>query len=139
MSGPQDAIARIQAIARTLPGMKEAPDYPPETINQFPFSLAYLRTSETIFEAGWRKDKLTIFWEIYLARQILPNTINQAMPYYGLALAALQDDPTLNGTVSTIIATDAAPLTSTFGWLEYGSIDNKLLGWRFAVTVKQET
>jgi hypothetical protein len=128
MSGPQDAIARIQALARTLPGMLEAADYPPETVNQFPFSLAYLRSGETTFEAGWRKSLWTIFWEIYFARQILPRAIERAMPYSELVLDALQADPTLAGTVR-----------ATLGWLEYGSIDNKLLGWRFAVTVKQET
>lgn len=135
MSEPQDAIARIQVIAKTLPGLAEAPEYPPESINQFPFSLAYLNRGETTFEAGWRKDIWTIFWEIYVARQILARDIAKAMSYAQPALAALHADPTLGGTVSTIVS----PVTCTFGWLEYGSQDNKLLGWRFAVTVKQET
>jgi hypothetical protein len=133
--GPQDAIARIQEIARRLDGMREAPEYPPENLNQFPFSLAYLRDGETTFESGWRKSLWTISWELYFARQILPNTVRAAMPFCERVLEALQTDTTLGGTVDTVVS----PVKSAFGWLEYGSADNKLLGWRFTVVVKQRT
>lgn len=138
MSGPQDAITRIQALAAGLGGMKEAPAYPPESLNQFPFSLCYLRRGESIFEAGWRKDLWVIHWEIFFARQLLNSTVEKAMPYGALALAALQADPTLNGTVSTIVASQNNPAVSEFGWLEYGSQTDLYLGWRFIITVKQE-
>lgn len=139
MSAPQAAIARIQAIARAMPGMKEAPAYPPESLNQFPFSLAYLRRGESVFEAGWRKDLWTIHWELFFARQLLPAVVEKAMPYGALALAALQADPTLGGAVSTIVASQNSPALSEFGWLEYGSTADPYLGWRFIITVKQET
>ena len=135
MSGPQDAIARIQTIARGLDGMREAPEYVPESINQFPFALTYYRQGETTTMVGWRKGLHTVHCEIHVARQILPNALKQAMPFYDALLAGLEADPTLGGTVSTIVW----PVTHTFGWMEYGGPTNQTIGWRFAVTFKQET
>lgn len=132
---PQDAIARIQAIARGLAGVQEAPDYVPESINQFPFAATYYRQGNTTLMAGWRKGLHSVFCEIHVARQILPSAIRTAMPYYSLMMAALENDPTLGGTVSTIIS----PVSHTFGWLEWGAAENKNIGWRFEISFKQET
>lgn len=132
---PQDAIARIQTIARGLTGMVEAPEYPPENMMQFPFAMTYYRQGNTTLQMGWRKGLHTVFTEFHLARQLLPGTVKAAMPFYERFLAAIEDDPTLDGTVSTVIS----PILHTFGWLEYGSQDNKHIGWRFEVTFKQET
>jgi hypothetical protein len=135
MSTPQDAIARVQAIALGLSGMKEAPDYPPESVNQFPFAVTYYRTGEITMEAGWMKAVYTLFCELHFARQVLPLAVAKAMPYHNTMLAALQADPTLNGTVSTVVS----PVLTTFGVLEYGGPENIHIGWRFTITVKQET
>ena len=131
---PQDAINRIQAIARGIQGVQEAPNYVPEGLNQFPFALTYYRQGNTTAMMGWRKGLHTFFLEIHLARQILPATIQAAMPFYERVMAALEDDPTLAGTVSTIVW----PVNHTFGWLSFGGTDNQHLGWRFEITVKQE-
>lgn len=131
---PQDAIARLQAIARGLTGIQEAPDYVPEGMNQFPFAMTYYRQGNTTAMMGWRKGLHTVFLEIHLARQLLPSTIKAAMPYYERVLAALEDDPTLNGTISTIVW----PVVHYFGWLEFGGEVNKNIGWRFEITMKQE-
>lgn len=134
MSDPQDVISRIQTIARGLPGVKEAPDYMPESLNQFPFALSYYRQGNTTAMAGWRKGLHTFFMEVHIARQVLPAALRSAMPFYEKVIDALIDDPTLNGTVSTIIW----PVNHTFGWLSYGGTDNAHIGWRFEITVKQE-
>lgn len=134
MSTPQDVINRIQAIARALPGVKEAPEYMPESINQFPFALSYYRAGNTTAMAGWRKGLHTFFLEVHIARQVLPAALKTAMPYYDRVIDALVDDPTLGSTVSTIVW----PVNHTFGWLSYGGADNAHIGWRFEVTVKQE-
>lgn len=133
MSSPQDAIARIQTIARGLAGIQEAPEYPPESANQFPFALTYYREGNTAFEMGWRKGLHTVFCELHVSRQVLPAAIRTAMPYLDLMLDALQNDPTLNGTVDTIVS----PVTHTFGRLEFGGQEN--IGWRLAVTFKLQT
>lgn len=135
MSTPQDVIERIQAIARDFPEMTEAPNYVPEGINQFPFAMTYYRLGNTTAQSGWRKALHTVFCEIHVARQILPVAIKTAMPYYELMLAQLEADPTLGGTVSTILW----PVNHTFGWLEFGVETNRHIGWRFEITVKQET
>lgn len=132
---PQDAIARIQAIARGLTGMVEAPEYPPENMVQFPLAMTYYRQGNTTLMSGWRKGLHTVFCEVHLSRQLLPGTVKAAMPYYERMMTALEADPTLGGTVSTIIS----PVNHTFGWLEYGSQENRHVGWRFEITFKQET
>jgi hypothetical protein len=134
MSTPQDAIARVQAVALGLSGVKEAPQYAPESINQYPFALSYFQTGETTFEAGWMKAVYTLSCELHFSRQSLPTAIQKAAPYHNLMLAALQSDPTLNGTVDTIIS----PVAVSFGFLEYNGAATSI-GWRFLITVKQET
>lgn len=134
MSDPQDVISRIQSIARALPGVKEAPDYMPESLNQFPFALSYYRQGNTTAMAGWRKGLHVFFMEVHIARQVLPMALKMAMPFYEKVIDALIDDPTLGGTVSTIVW----PVNHTFGWLSYGGTDNAHIGWRFEITVKQE-
>ncbi len=135
MSQPQDAIARIQAIARGLAGMVEAPEFVPESMNQFPFAMTYYRQGNTTLQIGWRKGLHTVFCEIHVARQILPLAIQTAMPFYERFMTAIEADPTLNGTVSTIVS----PVNHTFGWLEFGSPENRNIGWRFEITVKMES
>jgi hypothetical protein len=133
--GPQDAIARIQAIVRGLDGVQEAPEYAPESVNQFPFGLAYYRQGDTTLMNGYRKGLHTLAVNIFVARQLLPSSLRQAMPFYERFMAAIEDDPTLGGTVSTVVS----PVKHTFGWINYGGQNNLLLGWQFEVTVKQET
>lgn len=132
--GPQDAIARIQVLARRLDGIREAPEYAPESVNQFPFAVAYYRQGDTTLMSGYRKGLHTLACNIFVARQLLPAAIRQAMPFYERFLAALEADPTLDGTVSTIVW----PVRHTFGWIEWGE-KAQLLGWQFEITVKQET
>jgi hypothetical protein len=135
MSRPQDAINRLQEIALAIPGIKEAPQEPPESINQFPFSLAYLRSGEATFvHVGWRQYKWLIHLELHFTRQVLPLDIRAAMPYADLLIAALEDDQKLNGTVAEIMQ----PIVVTFGYLAYGNVDNAHLGFRFEIRVKQD-
>ena len=133
--GPQDAIARIQAIVRGLDGVREAPEYAPENVNQFPFGLSYYKTGDTTLMNGYRKGLHTVVCDIFVARQLLPSSIRQAMPFYERFMAALEADPTLGGTVSTIVA----PVRHSFGRISYGDEKALLLGWEFEITVKQET
>lgn len=133
--GPQDAIARIQAIVRGLDGVQEAPEYAPESVNQYPFGIAYYEAGETTLMGGWRKGLHTLAVNIFVARQLLPASLRQAMPFYERFMAAIEADPTLGGTVSTVVS----PVKHSFGWIAYGGENNKLLGWRFQVTVKQES
>lgn len=135
MTTPQAAIERVQWHLGRLSGVKQAPDYPPESMSQFPFGLAYLRDGNATFEAGWIKDVYTIVCELHFARQVLPADIAKAMPYNRLMLTALHGDPTLNGTVDTIIS----PVEWRFGLLTYGADVDRHLGWRWAITVKQQT
>lgn len=135
MAGPQEAIARIQRLAAGLDGVREAPEYAPEAMNQFPFAVTYYRQGSTEAQSGWRKALHTVYCEIHVARQNLPSALRLAMPFYERLVAALEADPRLGGTVDAIVW----PVSHTFGWMEYGSADNKHIGWRFEITFKQQT
>lgn len=124
------AITKLQTHALALTGMKDAPDQPPETINVFPFSIAYERTAETLQRGyGFADDIVTLWVEFHVARQLLQGGVQTAMALRDPFLKKLIGDPTLGGSVSTITA-----IRRTFGWLKWGGTDT--IGYRFEIDVK---
>ena len=124
------AIADLQTKALSLSGVKAAPASPPEAMSQFPFAVCYAR-SGTLRQtsAGWATYLHTLICEIHVARQMLPRAVEQAMPYIELFAAKLIADPTLGGTVSTVVA-----VRYLFGRLSWGSEEH--LGVQLEVEVK---
>ena len=63
----------LQEMIRTIPGIREAPVSPPENINQFPFSLVYVRDFVSLGgSAGWDEVIDTFVIEIHVSRNSLP-------------------------------------------------------------------
>lgn len=127
-------INAIQAKALAV-GAVAAPDAPPEAINQFPFSVCYaadgqVGSNDATFKTGLH----TLICEIHFTRQSLPSAITQATPYIESMTNALLKDPTLAGTVSTIVG----DITYTFGYLDWGGLAEVHLGPQFRVTVKMQ-
>ena len=134
MATLQDAIEAIQDVALTLSGVKEAPDYPTEAMNQFPFVVTYAASGTWERESDWKKGLHTIFAEIHVSRELLPRAIAQTMPYAETFPNALLNDPTLNGTVDTIVG----EIRYTFGRLSLGGNQDEHIGFRFEIQVKQQ-
>ena len=123
----QDAIANIQSKALALSGIKEAPDYAVESINQLPFVITYPASGNVIIpSAGWKKGLHTVITEFHFNRAILNKSIEQAMPYFDLFANSLGNDPTLSGNVDTINR-----INYTFGFLAWDGETNVHIGWRF--------
>jgi len=124
------AIAAVQTKAGALSGIKAAPTNPPESANQFPFAVSYPRTGRAEFaSAGWANYFHTLFCEIHISRQLLPQAIATALPYAELLPSAIMADPTLGGTVNEV-----REVRYTFGRLEWGGVDT--IGFRFEIDVK---
>jgi hypothetical protein len=106
MSVPADAIARLQDIvaACTSVTFKSAQDYPVDNIEPFPFSVAY------IGGGTWRKVNSTtviilpvINWELHFSRVNIKQAHQQIDALCIEIPRRLSADPTLNGTVDTIV------------------------------------
>ncbi len=122
------AVLNLQAKLRAL-GIQNAPDAVPESANAFPFGVSYLNKGNLEIEAGWFKHIHTIFTEIHVSRNLLPAAIDKAVSYIEPFFTAVSDDPTLGGSVATIIE-----VRYTFGRLEWGGVET--FGERFEIDVK---
>jgi len=126
-----DAIAQIQSMVKSLALIKEAPSEPPESANQFPFTIAYPGRGTFQFETyGWGTGLNEIVLEVHFARTNLPKAIRQAIPFHEQFLDLLIADPTLSGTVTTVNQVDYE-----FGQLEYASVQT--IGWLYTLRLKQ--
>lgn len=138
MASLTTVITNYQTILSNLTGMKGA-GLPPESINQFPFGIAYPGAGEwSLIGGAWSEDFVDIIGEIHLSRQNLPKAIAAAVPYYELHRNALASNPTLSGAVQTLHGQDRA-IQVAFGRLEWTSDRGKPevhIGWRFTIRVK---
>lgn len=135
-----NAVARVQDIvaAMTSVKFKSYPDYPIENADPFPMSIAYLGGGEFVATNGTD----TYFYpaihvEMHFSRISLKNT-------YPLIYAAalefsqrLAGDPTLNGNVTTIIATQDQPLAFTVRPFDWGSVISQMM--LFVIPIKVKT
>ena len=81
-SGLQNAILQAQLYMRTLPGIVNAPPYPPEQMSDFPFSVAYSGGGNWEFgPAGDKKGLHVINVELHFAREDLAKDAESAMVY----------------------------------------------------------
>jgi hypothetical protein len=139
MATLDQAMQELSDLVGGLSGMKATPDYPPESMNQFPFGVVYPASGEWgLYGAAWSIDFHELIVEIHLTRGILPTAVAAAMPFYERFRNALGNDPTLGGTVQTIHGLDR-PIRYEFGLLNWAGKRGQPethIGWRFRLTVK---
>ncbi|HUV82905.1 MAG TPA: hypothetical protein VMW53_07520 [archaeon] len=127
----ETAVTNLQTMILTIAsGIKAAPVGPPEKINQFPFSLVYIKEFTTL-GGTYHCDEIidTIAIEIHYTRQNLPTAYIAALACRVEILEKLIADPTLGGAVDTF--TD---LRGVFGYLPYGAETH--IGWQMELDVK---
>lgn len=143
----KDAIVKLQAHAQaawdaTVYGDThplEAPPMPPEGNAGFPFCVCYPGngnvTTETI---QVRKDLATVFMDFHMGRENLPVNVEAALLFYDEFPTRLIADPTLDGTVSTIVLDgEGGGIGWQFGELSYATV--KTIGYRFTINLKLRT
>ena len=132
----QGAIERLQVLADALTGISQADVYPPEQLNVFPFVVVYPSAGRWVGgPAGMMKGIHDLVVEIHVQRTDLPRNVQAAMPAGEALAAAILSDPTLGGTVDTVLADNG--LAYTFGALAWGG--QATIGWRITVPVKIQT
>lgn len=123
----QDVINDIQDSIGAISGIKNAPDYPPENINEYPFVVAYMGTGTIDFDAPPSTKGLhSIIVELHVARKDLPNDISIASPFVDSIPAAIMADVTLGGTVQLF-----ENITYEFAVMRWDAVDT--IGFRFTV------
>ncbi len=133
----QDAINEIQLEVLQLEEVKQAPEGEklPESMGAFPFGVTYPRSGQEEFpSAGWVKAMHTVFTEIHVSRVILPAALKLSVPMEEEFITRLRRNPTLSGTVDTI----RMPIVYSFGRLDWGTVRDVHLGYRFEITFKIE-
>jgi hypothetical protein len=123
----------LLAKARKLPGMKAAPERPPESPNVFPFAVCYDRLGDMEIIAagpgGAAYHVATLYLELHVSRQMLPAAIDLAARLRDPMLRALVADPTLGGNADNVNA-----IHWEFGRMGWGGVET--LGYRFSIEVK---
>lgn len=124
------AVLDLQDKANQLGDVREAPDYPPESANQFPFVLCYPDTGTVELQSqGWAKFFHTLVVELHCSRQSIKTAIDQILSFVENFPDKLIDDPTLSSSVSETVSIDY-----TFAAMRYNDIDT--IGVRFRIQVK---
>ena len=127
----QDAMLQLVAIANGLSGMRTAKNYPPDTAPTPPFAVAapasgvWSRYAD-LYQGIHSVRVCILVPDIDTARDM--ETLVSFGDSFGKAVWA---DPTLDGTVETIIE-----VSYTFGPVDYFAIPHR--GWTFTIKFKQE-
>jgi hypothetical protein len=121
----------LQATALTLPGMRSAPELPPEKAAAYPFAVTFPYQGDWDgLSGGWMIGLHTLATEIHVARKNLPYDVAKVIGYCETFANALLRDPTLGGHVDTI----NGGIRYTFGPMNWGG--QETIGYRFEINVK---
>lgn len=131
MTNTENAIAKLQAHALALTGMKSAPTTPTNADNViYPFAITFDKRGSLLQEsAGYGFNLCTLVTEIHVANGIMGLVIPLAMSFSEPFMQKLINDPKLGGTVDT-----TNDIRYTFGRL--GPEDTDDIGYVFEIDVK---
>ena len=127
------AIQRLQALAlaSTDVTIKAAPSYPVEDSAMLPLSIAHIGLGEfTAEDASSTRHISSIFVDVHFSLNSLKAAYTQIDLFIQEYLKRLAGDPTLNGTVDTIVF----PVSYSVAPMEYDMLTT--VGPRIIVPVK---
>jgi hypothetical protein len=129
MATLQEAISQIQAEVKGISGIREAPETPPESINQFPFAICFARTGEyRIGPAQVMTGLHTIVLELHVARKDLTRDVPTAMKY-AKSIPLTIMEALFEGTLTAISTLER--IRYEFGPLNWGATET--IGFRFYI------
>jgi len=127
MATLQGAVSALMELVGDVTGIREAPEFPLDSINIFPVAVGYARTGRFMFNSpGEMKALHDIVVEVHFKRAHLRSAVEKAMDFSDAVPAAIMADPTLGGAVDTF-----EEITYEFGALDYGG--TQTIGFRFLV------
>ena len=131
------AITRLQDLIMecTTVTIKSAPDYPIENADPFPMSIAYVSGVSAYAMNGTTTPVFPVITlEIHFSRVNLRDTYIK-MNSIALELPRrIAGDPTLSGTVDTVIMTRDEPIEGTITPFDWGGVKSEML--KFQIRVK---
>ena len=127
-SALQLCVEAVVDKVSVVPGIKQAPDYPPEKLVAYPFIAVFSWGGNWEWGAmgSLRRGLHNIAVEVHINRKILPLDVEKAMIYSDSIPNAIFSDPTLGGTCSTFEG-----ITYEFGDMGWANVDT--LGFRFII------
>ena len=125
-------LTQLAVVEAALSGVARAHDETPENLGEFPCFINYPRSGTiTAGPGGVQQVKglHTVVAELHITRQDLPTAESIARPYLDSFPKAIWSDPTLAGTVNTVLE-----IRYQYGRLEFGG--ERHLGVRFEIDFK---
>lgn len=136
MSVVDSAIARLQDLVQacTAVTVRLAPDYPISDASMLPLSIAHLvEGSGQADTADQTRLLLTANVDVHFARQSLKDAYQKIDAIAVEYLQRLAGDPTLNGTVDTIVF----PVTFTVSPAQWDNVQTQMI--TFVIQFKELT
>lgn len=97
----ESAVDALNIVAAALSGMRRNYADPPESISEFPCSMAYIDSGVYIAGPAQHGNHILIL-DIYEARQVLAQAVDSAKQWPDKVRTALTANLTLNDTVSHV-------------------------------------
>lgn len=128
MATLQDFIDQVQDAVGALSGIRGAPDEPPESINVFPFAVAYARDGTYEQQKGMMKGLHNVVVELHVARKDLARDVQAAMGYAKSVPNAILDAQE-DGNLAA--ASWLGRISYTFGPMAWAG--QETIGFRFVI------
>jgi hypothetical protein len=136
MATLQDAVKAIQNEVLSIAGIKDAPQYPPEQITDFPFAVCYARDGTWEWVSfGSVQGAASLVVELHVARKDLPHDIEKAMAFSDSVPEAIMGNDRLSDCGYEL----NGPISWTFGPMSWGSLEDNTLGFRWVIPVEKDT
>jgi hypothetical protein len=127
-------IQAVMDIVGAVSGIREAPDYPPEQLSDFPFAVCFPGEGTHSFSVpGERLFLGNVILEVHVSRVDLPVAVQNSIGFGDTIPNALMKFTVTTGSLPLNGACDTFEnVTQTFGELGWG--DTQTLGYRFTIT-----
>ena len=123
-------ITALTTKLEEMTGVKDAPEHPPEKLNQFPIVVCYFVRGEFNYSAGGPCIGMhTVYADVHLARSSLPHDEQYARPFILRGLSKIADNLKMDSTCEHCLLTGYE-----YGSLGYG--DQTTFGVRYILEVK---
>jgi hypothetical protein len=118
-----NVMEEVTALLGAMAGINQAPEYPPEGINDPPMVVTRYVRHVPSYSLSYTHMITTAYANVYVSRSVLPEAEKKARPYVLLGLAAIAGSVTLNSDASHCLVTEIigpGPLPYQGGETYYG-------------------
>lgn len=135
MATLQAVIDQIQDVVAAISGIRAAPHEPPDSINIYPFAVAFAKTGTWTLgkPTGCMTGMHDIVIELHLKRNDLARDVTAAMAYAKSVPNAIGTAQLV--TVSLTALEAIGSITYEFGPMAWGPLDKSVntIGWRWTI------